>query len=65
MADNAPMEVDSPSTKQPRFQVKKVRSFLLQLLVLLYPLTDTNLPIFGAVTMTVERRLLVVLGHCC
>ncbi|KAJ1018647.1 hypothetical protein NDA13_006337 [Ustilago tritici] len=23
MAENAPMEVDSPSTKQPRFQVKK------------------------------------------
>lgn len=23
-AENAPMEVDSPSTKQPRFQVKKV-----------------------------------------
>ncbi|ETS61443.1 hypothetical protein PaG_04475 [Moesziomyces aphidis] len=23
MAENAPMEVDSPATKQPRFQVKK------------------------------------------
>lgn len=26
MADNAPMDVDAPSTKQPRFQVKKVRA---------------------------------------
>lgn len=61
MAENAPMEVDTPATKQPRFQVKKVRlQAPLSHQLTRHTPTDTILPPIA----TVERGLSLVLGHC-